>query len=777
MAANRLAEFMRESKHNMLFSISSSRLSRAALITFLWGGLLALAPLAALATGTVTLAWDPSPGTNAIANYNLYYGVASATYTNVVSAGTNTTASVSNLVEGATYYFAATAVDINGLESDYSTEVSTLIPVKLTNQPPTLNALANITINESAGLQTVNLAGITSGATNEVQTLTVTTASSNPALIPTPAISYTSPNITGSITFTPVAFAYGSATITVTVNDGGTSNNVVSQSFTVTVNPVNQPPTLNALANVTINESAGLQTVNLSGITSGAANEVQTLTVTASSSNTGLIPTPTVSYTSPNATGSITFTPVALAYGSATITVTVNDGGTSNNVVSRTFLVTVNPVNQPPTLNALANVTINESAGLQTVNLAGITSGAINEVQTLTVTASSSNTGLIPTPTVTYTSPNASGSISFTPVALAYGSATITVTVNDGGTSNNVVSRTFVVTVNPVNQPPTLSALANVTINESAGLQTVNLAGISSGAANEVQTLTVTASSSNPALIPTPTVNYTSPNAAGSITFTPVALVYGSATITVTVNDGGTSNNVVSQSFTVTVNPVNQPPTLNALADVTINENSGLQTVNLAGISSGAPNENQTLAVTASSSNTGLIPTPMVTYTSPNATGSIRFTPVASAYGLATITVTVNDGGTSNNVVSRSFTVTVNQVVPPPTISSITNLVIAMDSATAPIPFTISSTTTPAANLIVSGSSDNPTLVLPADIVFGGAGSSRTATVTPEPGQTGRANITLTVSDGTNTANRVFVLTVRQRPAAPGNLRVAGIGP
>src|ERR1019366_1674310 len=118
---------------------------------------------------------------------------------------------VSNLVEGATYYFAATAVDTNGLESDYSTEVSTLIPVKLTNQPPTLNMLANVTINEGAGLQTVNLSGITSGATNEIQTLTVTAASSNPALIPTPTASYISPSTTGSITFTPVALAYGSA--------------------------------------------------------------------------------------------------------------------------------------------------------------------------------------------------------------------------------------------------------------------------------------------------------------------------------------------------------------------------------------------------------------------------------------------------------------------------------------------------------------------------------------------------------------------------------------
>jgi len=80
---------------------------------------------------SVTLAWDPSPGTNVVANYNVHYGVASATYTNVVAAGTNTTVSISNLVDSTTYYFAATAVDPSGLESDYSTEVSALIMVQL----------------------------------------------------------------------------------------------------------------------------------------------------------------------------------------------------------------------------------------------------------------------------------------------------------------------------------------------------------------------------------------------------------------------------------------------------------------------------------------------------------------------------------------------------------------------------------------------------------------------------------------------------------------------
>jgi len=80
---------------------------------------------------SATLAWDPGPGTNVIANHNVYFGVASATYTNVVAAGTNTTVSISNLVASATYYFAATAVDASGLESDYSTEVSALSGVRL----------------------------------------------------------------------------------------------------------------------------------------------------------------------------------------------------------------------------------------------------------------------------------------------------------------------------------------------------------------------------------------------------------------------------------------------------------------------------------------------------------------------------------------------------------------------------------------------------------------------------------------------------------------------
>jgi hypothetical protein len=729
---------------------------------------------------SVTLVWNPSISTN-VAGYKIYCGSASGVYTNsvAVAGATTTNATITGLVQGALYYFAATASDALGNQSPYSNETTYSVPLTSnSNTPPTLNAIGNVSINENAGLQTVNLSGISSGATNEIQTLTVTAASSNPALIPNPTVSYYSPNRTGSLTFNPALNANGSTTITVTVNDGGASNNIVTRTFAVTVNAVNQSPTLNAIGNVSINENASIQTVSLSGISSGAANEAQTLTVIATSSNPTLIPNPAISYSSPNSTGSLTFNPALNANGSATVTVTVNDGGASNNVVTQIFTVTVNPVNQTPTLNAIANLTINENAGLQTVNLSGISSGAANEVQSLTVTAASSNPALIPNPTVTYTSPNSTGSLIFTPGANVSGTTTVNVNVNDGGASNNIVTKTFTVTINSVNQTPTLNAIGNLTINENAGLQTVNISGISSGAANEVQTLAVTATSSNPTLIPNPTVTYTSPNSTGSLTFTPAANVSGTATVNVNVNDGGASNNIVTKIFTVTINSVNQTPTLNAIGNLTINENAGLQTVNLSGISSGAANEVQILAVTAASSNPDLIPNPTVTYTSPNTTGSLSFTPAANASGTAVITVTVNNGGLSNNIVTQSFTVSANAVSQAPTLNPLNDLTVVQGSSkqTTSLAGISSGLTNTTPNVTISAISSNTKLIPTPTISYISPNSTGTLSFRPAFSTTGTSVIAVTINNGqsaNNTITRQFTITIvttATAAAMPANL-------
>jgi hypothetical protein len=188
------------------------------------------------------LAWQPSTDTNVV-GYNVYFGGASETYTNKFSAGDTMSAVVSNLMQGATYYFAVTAYDSTGLESPFSSETSYAVPLNAgngsnpttANTPPTLNTIGNVAINENAGEQTVNLSGISSGIVSGKQKLKITAASSDHALIPAPKIKYTSANTTGTLTFAPKKNATGTATITITANNGEKTANLVTQIFTVTV--------------------------------------------------------------------------------------------------------------------------------------------------------------------------------------------------------------------------------------------------------------------------------------------------------------------------------------------------------------------------------------------------------------------------------------------------------------------------------------------------------------------------------------------------------------
>ena len=72
---------------------------------------------------SATLTWNPSTDPTVV-GYNLYYGGASGTYTNVLNAGNVTNATVSGLIQGTTYYFAATTHNSSGVQSPFSNEVA-----------------------------------------------------------------------------------------------------------------------------------------------------------------------------------------------------------------------------------------------------------------------------------------------------------------------------------------------------------------------------------------------------------------------------------------------------------------------------------------------------------------------------------------------------------------------------------------------------------------------------------------------------------------------------
>jgi len=260
------------------------------------------------------------------------------------------------------------------------------------------------------------------------------------------------------------------------------------------------------------------------------------------------------------------------------VTVTATDGGGLTSLVATTT-VTIFAINSTPTIAAIADRSVLEDSGVLSIALTGITNGGDAPGQVITITATSGNTALVLNPTVVYSSPDGTGTLLLAPIPNQVGTSTVTVTVRDnGGTAQgsiDTVSRTFTVTVQPVNDRPTLAVIADLTISENDPSQVVSLSGISAGPANEVgQTLTVTVVSSRPDLIPNPTVSYASPQSAGALTLTPVANTSGTATIIVIVRDNaGTANggqNTFSRSFTVTVQPVVHLPVVDTNAGLTV---------------------------------------------------------------------------------------------------------------------------------------------------------------------------------------------------------------
>ena len=173
-------------------------------------------------------------------------------------------------------------------------------------------------------------------------------------------------NATG-ILYTPPTNFFGTDTFIYTVTNA--SGVAASALVTVTVLPVDDPPTLDSIGDLFLYEHYGTLLFRLTGISAGPANEGQVVTnVSAVSSNPSLIPHPTVSYASPASSALISFTPVRGALGSADIKVVVRDNGSSanggTNEFRRTFRVTISPdgLNQAPQITLPPPVVLAQGA-------------------------------------------------------------------------------------------------------------------------------------------------------------------------------------------------------------------------------------------------------------------------------------------------------------------------------------------------------------------------------------------------------------------------------
>ena len=379
--------------------------------------------------------------------------------------------------------------------------------------------------------------------------------SSNTTLVPNANITFHGSGATRTVTVRPAPNRSGTATITVKDSFGAPQI-----TFTVTVTAVNDAPTIANIADRTINEDTNTGAV---AFTIGDVETAATsLTLTRASSNTTLVPLANIVLGGSGANRTVTVTPAVNQSGTATITVSVSDG---TRTTSDTFVLTVVPVNDAPTITSIADRTINEDTNTGAVPF---TIGDVETAATaLTLTRASSNTTLVPLANVVLGGSGANRTVTVTPAANQSGTATITVSVSDGTATT---SDTFVITVVPVNDAPSFTKGANLSVVNNVGAQTRTgwATALSAGPANEsAQTLGFTVTNNNNALFTAqPAIA-----ANGTLTFTPAATTSGSATVTVRINDnGGTANGGVNQSAAQTFTITSTFPTL-----VTNNANTG----------------------------------------------------------------------------------------------------------------------------------------------------------------------------------------------------------
>lgn len=645
--------------------------------------------------------------------------------------------------------FTVTVTATDGIATDTATFAGTV-----TNSAPALSNISNQTMSH-----TTDTLDVTVAATDaDSDTLTYTAASSESGV--TATMSGT------TLTLDPASSFSGDTTITVTVSDGAEQD---SKSFVLSV--TNATPTITTIADQTIAHTT--DTLDVTVTTADADGDTVTISATSSEPNV------TVS-----ASGStVTLDPAALFAGTATITVTADDGNTQS---TETFVLNV--TNQAPVIGAISDQTITHNLDTYDVTLS-ITDGNSDTV-TLSATAGRQNpiallayqldqthdffaaedeflnfngqnekyfrgdtdqwfyilpsgavyshgatfgsSTLLGTLSASYysdlttlfdvTEPGATESVSVAPSfsgstltldpdASFTGQFTVTVTATDG---IDTATATFDATV--TNSAPDLAAILDQTMSHTTDTLDVTLS--STDADSDTLTYAVTSSEST----------VTASVSGTTVTLDPASSFLGDATITVTATDGAASD---TETFVLTV--TNDAPVLTTISDQTMSYATDTLDVTIAATDA----DSDTITYSVASSQSGV--TASISGT------TLTLDPASNFLGDSTITVTADDG-----IAQTSTTFVLSVTNSTPVLSAVSDQTIAHTTDTLDI--TLSATDADSDTVTFAATSSV------ANVTASVTGS--TLTLDPAALYAGTATITVTADDGNSQATQTFALNV-----------------
>ncbi len=459
------------------------------------------------------------------------------------------------------------------------------IDVVCVNDPPVANPDAKVTPEETPVSGTVTSSDVDGGAPS----YSLATAPANGAAVVNPD---------GTYTYTPALNFTGTDSFTYTVSDGNGGTD--TETVTIDVTPVNDPPVADPDAKVTPEETPVSGNLTSSDVDGGAPTY-------------SLATAPTHGTVVVNADGSYTYTPALNYNGPDSFTYTVDDGNGGTD--TETVTIDVTPVNDPPVANPDAKVTPEETP----------VSGALTSSD---VDGGAPTYSLATAPTHGTVAVNADGTYTYTPEPEYNGPDSFTYTVDDG--NGGTATATVTIDVTPVNDPPVANPDVKVTPEDTPVGGLLTSSDLDGG--SPVYSL------ATGALHGTVVVN-----ANGTYTYTPAGNYSGPDFFTYTVVDGNGGTD--TETVTIQVTPVNDPPVANPGSKTT-------------------PEDTPVSGLLTSSDNDGGAPVySLATGTTHgtvvvNADGSYTYTPAPNYNGPDSFTFMVVDGNGGSATSTVTLTVT-----------------------------------------------------------------------------------------------------------------------
>ncbi|WP_462173742.1 tandem-95 repeat protein [Pseudoalteromonas xiamenensis] len=430
----------------------------------------------------------------------------------------------------------------------------------------------------------------------------------------------------GTLNIVPKANVNGQHTFTYSLKDSGSAT---SNAATVTLNitPINDAPV--AVDNQAQLLEDGSFEVNVLGndtdVDTGDSFNLSSLTV---------VKAPSQGSTQVTQTGAIVYTPNKDSNGTDTFTYTVEDshGAVSNEA---TVTMTVTAVNDAP-LATGQSLTLNEDNTLL-ITLAA--SDIDKDPLTYSIVTSTQNGSLTKQSDTTWL---------YSPSANYSGTDSFIFKANDGTVDSN--QATLNLTINAVNDSPVANS-DSVSVDEDTTLN-VTLSG------TDVEGSSLTYK------IGTSPSHGSATISAGTLTYIPEANFSGADSLTVVANDGELDSSPAT--IQITVNAINDAPTITGTPSVTVNEDSAYQFT-----PSASDIDKDTLTFSITNKPNWL--------NFDSVTGTLSGTPLNEQVGSYTgIVISVSDGKASVSL--PAFTLTVNNVNDAPVISGVPATTVKQDN-------------------------------------------------------------------------------------------------